>query len=180
MKHVSVVAAVAVAFALVGAAGSCRSQQAEAACSDSHRCLPAITFEDINHEMYPPESLRDKVVVVNFWATWCGPCKREIPAFNRVYTRYKARDVIMLGVLNDSRVDDNGLLNFMSDYEMTYPVVKADGDVLHAFEYPDALPTTFIYGKDGKLLRAQRGPLEEDELTAVLDRVLGPAEQPGR
>src|SRR5688572_15357848 len=67
------------------AAASC-----DKAASD---CLPKLTYVDTNGEAYPPEALAGKVVVVNFWATWCKPCKAEIPAFSRVYEKLKGKDV---------------------------------------------------------------------------------------
>ena len=118
------------------------------------------------------EASKVQPVIVDFWATWCGPCKKEIPAFNQVYLAYKAKGVEFLGVLYDNQVDDTGLLNFMSDHEMTYPVIRADRPVLEAYAYPRALPTTFIYDRKGKLLEMHRGPMSEASLRAQLDEAL--------
>ncbi len=172
MKRRTVATLVATAVAATALAAACVSKQAEASCSSARDCLPALAFEDLEHNKHTAATLRDKVVVVNFWATWCGPCKKEIPAFNRVYTRYKDQGVVMLGMLQDNQVDDMGLLNFMSDHELTYPVVRANGDILAAFEYPNALPTTFIYDRQGKVHLVHKGPLEEAELSATLDKLL--------
>ena len=163
---------VAVAAVLVAVLGACRSS--EASCSTAHQCLPKVAYEDIiNHEQFSPEALKGKVVVVNFWATWCGPCKKEIPAFNRVYAKYKDQGVVMLGVLNDHTVDNNGVLNFMSDNEFTYPVVTGDQNVLAAYHFPDALPTTFIYDRSGWIVTEHRGPMSEQQLAATLEKTLG-------
>jgi thiol-disulfide isomerase/thioredoxin len=172
MKRRTALVLATTALAAAALAAACVSKQAEASCSSGKDCLPALTFEDLEHRKFSQDSLRDKVVVVNFWATWCGPCKKEIPAFNRVYTQYKDRGVVMLGMLQDNQVDDTGLLNFMSDHELTYPVVRASGDILAAFEYPNALPTTFIYDRRGKVRLVHRGPLEESQLAAKLDELL--------
>ncbi len=172
MKRRTVVTLVATAVAAAALTAACVSKSAEASCSSGKDCLPALAFEDLEHHKFSQESLRDKVVVVNFWATWCGPCKKEIPAFNRVYTKYKDKGVVMLGMLQDNQVDDVGLLNFMSDFELTYPVVRANGDILAAFEFPNALPTTFIYDRRGKVHLVHRGPLEEADLSATLDKLL--------
>jgi thiol-disulfide isomerase/thioredoxin len=172
MKFRAVAALALSAAAATLVAAACVSQKAEASCSSAKDCLPAIGFEDLHKQRFDRDALRDRVVVVNFWATWCGPCKKEIPAFNRVYTKYKDRGVVMLGMLQDNQVDDMGLLNFMSDHELTYPVVKVNPDILAAFEHPNALPTTFIYDKRGKVHLVHRGPLEEDQLAAHLDTLL--------
>ena len=172
MKPRTVLLLAALATATAGLTAACVSKTAEASCSSGKDCLPALTFEDIDKHKLSTESFKDKVVVVNFWATWCGPCKKEIPAFNRVYTQYKDKGVVMLGMLQDNQVDDVGLLNFMSDQELTYPVVRANTDILAAFEFPNALPTTFIYDKRGKVRLVHRGPLEERELSAKLDELL--------
>jgi thiol-disulfide isomerase/thioredoxin len=151
---------------------ACTSKSAEASCSSAKECLPDVAYEGLNKEIYPRANLQGKVVVVNFWATWCGPCKKEIPAFNAIYEQYKDRGVIMLGVLFDNQVDDAGLLNFMSDFIMTYPVVRADRKVLEAYEYPRALPTTFVYNPAGKLVTQHVGPMSEGDLRALLDHEL--------
>ena len=164
-------AATFAAVATFGALSACKSS--EASCSTAHQCLPQVGYEDfIAKTKMPLSALQGKVVVVNFWATWCPPCKKEIPAFNRVYSAYKDKGVVFLGVLHDTTVDDAGALNFMSDNEFTYPVVKADNAVLDAYHYPKGLPTTFIYDRRGKIVTEKRGPMEEDELAAVLDQAL--------
>jgi thiol-disulfide isomerase/thioredoxin len=162
----------ATALATGTIAAACVSKQAEASCSSGKDCLPALAFEDLEHHKFDASALHDKVVVVNFWATWCGPCKKEIPAFNRVYTQYKDKGVVMLGMLQDNQVDDTGLLNFMSDFELTYPVIRTNQEILAAFEFPNALPTTYVYDRHGKVQMVHRGPLDETQLAATLDKLL--------
>ncbi len=165
-----VLAATATAAALT--IGACASKSAEASCSTADECLPSVDYTDINKQPFKHGALTGKVVVVNFWATWCGPCKKEIPAFNRTYLEYRAKGVEFLGVLYDNQVDDAGLLNFMSDYEMTYPVIRADRPVLEAYAYPRALPTTFVYDRRGRLITKHAGPMSDVDLKAKLDQAL--------
>ncbi len=77
-----------------------------------------------------------------------------------------------LGVLYDNQVDDAGLLNFMSDYEMTYPVIWADTPVLKAYDYPRALPTTFVYDRKGKLVKKHAGPMSDEDLRDAIAKAL--------
>jgi thiol-disulfide isomerase/thioredoxin len=150
---------------------------AKAPC-DKHtpECLPKITFVDTNGDAYSPEALAGKVVVINFWATWCHPCQQEIPAFSRVYSQFKGKgDVVMLGLMTDNP-DANTLLNFESDHELMYPVVRVDRSINEAFGAPEAIPTTFIYDRGGHLrgndntdfIATHRGPMSEDQLTQIL------------
>jgi len=88
-------------------------------------------------------------VLVNFWATWCRPCEKEIPDLSRMYEKYKARGVAFLGVLVDNP-DSQQLLNFQSDHDMAYPVVRANPELMTAYGSPDAYPTTFVYDRSGK------------------------------
>lgn len=157
---------------LVLTASSCETKPAEAACTQSGpQCLQGVSFKDTYDEVYPPEVLAGKVVVVNFWATWCKPCKKEIPAFNKVYEEYKDQGVMMFGILQED-VDQHTLLNFASDHEMTYPIVYLDQTLARHFGVPNNIPTTYIYDKHGKRRVERTGSLEAHELRRHLDELL--------
>jgi len=145
---------------------------AAAACDKNPAaCLPRLTMVDTMGNAYPPDALVGKVVVVNFWATWCRPCQHEIPAFSKVYERYKDRDVVMIGIMTDDP-DAQTLLNFASDHELLYPVVRADQDIRVAFGDPEAIPTTLVFDRRGLERKRHRGALSERQLAGVLDELL--------
>jgi len=135
-------------------------------------CLPTdFSILDTNREQHPADVLKGKVIVLNFWATWCKPCKKEIPAFNRVFEQYKDRGVEMFGVVTED-IDPSRLLNFASDNEMTYPIVYLDDKLARHFGVPSNIPTTFVYDKHGSRRINHLGALEEAALTEILDELL--------
>jgi thiol-disulfide isomerase/thioredoxin len=134
-------------------------------------CLPEVNYTDTAGVAYKRDQLAGKVVLVNFWATWCHPCQSEIPALSKVYDKYKARGVVFLGVMTDN-ADSQQLLNFQSDYEMSYPVVRANSDLMVSFNYPDALPTTFVYDKGGKQVFSRVGAVREADLDSLLGQLV--------
>jgi thiol-disulfide isomerase/thioredoxin len=134
-------------------------------------CLPDVNYVDTTGKAYTPQSLAGKVVVVNFWATYCAPCKKEIPDFSKAYDKYKSKGVVFLGVLADNP-DDSQLLNFQSDFEMTYPVVRASSDIMVSYKYPDKLPTTFVFNRAGKQVFSQIGAVSDRQLTSMLDQLV--------
>ena len=142
------------------------------ACSKGNGkdCLPPLTYVDTTGRAYGAEELAGKVVVVNFWATWCKPCEHEIPAFSKVAEHYKGK-VVILGVMTDN-ADPDKLLNFMSDHELTYPVVRVDKDIYLAYQYPDKLPTTFVFDGTGTRRTMHIGPMSEEQLSGVIDQIL--------
>src|SRR5262249_13134660 len=103
------------------------AKHAGACNAKTEDCLPEVRYVDTTGKAFTPESLAGKVVVVNFWATWCHPCQKEIPDLSKLYEKYKDKGVIVLGVMSDNPAD-NDLLNFQSDYEMTYPVIRGNSD----------------------------------------------------
>jgi len=145
------------------------SKTAAAACAKGERCLPDVTYVDTNGTAYTKQSLAGKVVVVNFWATWCKPCQHELPDLSRVYEQYKDRGVMVLGVLTSDNPDNATLLNFQSDNMMSFPVIRATSDILVSYEYPGSLPTTFIFDRGGREKYNHVGALNESRLHAILD-----------
>jgi thiol-disulfide isomerase/thioredoxin len=140
--------------------------------SDKEDCLPDLKYVDTTGKAYTADQLAGKVVVVNFWVTWCHPCQKEIPDLSKLYEKYKDKGVVMLGVLTDSP-SDSDLLNFQSDYAMSYPVVRASSDIISSFKYPQALPTTFVYDRGGHQVgRPRVGAISADELSQTLSELV--------
>lgn len=144
--------------------------QAQAECVKGQSdCLPDLTYVDTTGVTYSREALAGKIVLVNFWATWCRPCESEIPALSKAYDKYKSQGVVFLGVLID-HPDSQQLLNFQSDHDMTYPVVRSTPDLMASYGNPDAFPTTFVFDRSGKQAFSRIGALRERDL----DSILGP------
>lgn len=144
---------------------------AHAGCTKGQSdCLPDVNYIDTSGVAYTRDALAGKVVLVNFWATWCHPCQKEIPDLSKAYDKYKAKGVVFLGVMTDSP-DSQQLLNFQSDYDMTYPIVRASSDLMVSYNYPDALPTTFVFDRSGRRVFNHVGPLRESELDSLLGQL---------
>ena len=145
---------------------------AHAECTKGQRdCLPDVSYVDTTGVAYSHDSLAGKVVLVNFWATWCHPCQMEIPDLSKAYDKYKSQGVVFLGVMTDNPGSQD-LLNFQSDHEMTYPTVRANSDLMVSYNYPDALPTTFVFDRGGKQVFSHVGPVRQRELEALLAQLV--------
>lgn len=146
-------------------------KKAEACAEESPRCLPKLDMLDTEGKAWTPETLAGKVVVINFWATWCAPCKAEVPDLARVYDRHRDDGVVLLGLMTDA-VSDTVLANFSERTGLNYPVVRVDDELAYAFGYPNALPTTFVYDRSGHLVLERRGAIGAAELEDALDELL--------
>lgn len=118
---------------------------------------PEFTIRDARGgEPLNSEDFKGKVVVVDFWATWCVPCKMEIPEFNKIRAKYKDQGVEFLGVTFDaSKID--AVQPFMKELEIQYPVGMATDLIDVGFGGHGGYPTTFLVGKDWKVYRKIQG-----------------------
>ena len=115
---------------------------------------------------------KGKVVLLNFWATWCGPCKVEIPEFVELYDQYKDKGLVIVGVSVDDSPEQ--LQAFMKEYKMNYPVLQMTPD---GRERPTgrstAYPTSFLIARDGSICIKHLGPATkaqfEKEIKALLE-----------
>ena len=127
----------------------------------------------LKNEHNVPVKLADykgMVVLVNFWATWCGPCKEEIPDFVKIYDQYKDKGFVILGVSVDDSPEQ--LQAFMKEYGMNYPVLQMTPEFEDAFGPFYGYPTSFVVARDGTICLKHLGPLThaqaEQEIKSLL------------
>lgn len=107
------------------------------------------------------ESKKGKVVIVDLWATWCPPCRKEIPGFINLYNKHKGNGVEIIGIA----FDENGLEAvppFIKKMGINYPVYLGGPDIAESYDL-QAYPTTIMYGKDGKMANKHVGYVSEKE-----------------
>jgi len=113
------------------------------------------------------KKLSGKVVVVNFWATWCGPCRVEIPGMLEVYGKYKAKGLEIVGISLD-RGGWSVVTPFVEKMKITYPVVLGDGDVADAWGGIQAIPATFVVDRKGKIVERHVGAVSQEDFEKLV------------
>ena len=122
-----------------------------------------FTLEDMNGNDVAFESLEGKVVLLNFWATWCGPCKIEIPWFVELAEQYRDDGLVVLGLSVDDTADK--IQAFAAEYNVTYPMLVGLGreDFQEAYGPIWGIPMTFFIDREGMLCRTHAGIATRDE-----------------
>ncbi len=136
--------------AAAGRASAPASQNAPA--SEELVAAPDFTLKDINGNDVSLKDYRGKLVFVNFWATWCGPCRAEIPAFVNLIDTYGKDGFVILGVSVDSPKDIKKIPAFMEQMKINYPVLLATEKVRMEYGGISSIPTTFVINQEGKVL----------------------------
>ncbi|MCF7807985.1 MAG: TlpA family protein disulfide reductase [Candidatus Marinimicrobia bacterium] len=116
---------------------------------------PDFTLTDINGEQLSLSDYSGKVIILNFWATWCGPCKMEIPDFIDLQEKY-GEDLVIIGVSLDQS-GPKAVVPFAEKYEINYPVVYGSGKVVQDYGGVRGIPTTFIIDRDLNIQRKYVG-----------------------
>lgn len=116
-------------------------------------------------------NLWDGPLVVNFWTSWCGPCRDEAPALNRIQKEFKSDGVVVVGVNGGSEDTRSDARAFVREFKTAYPVVVGTAAVQRAWGV-DFFPETYIVGRDGRISARVSGPIDEAELRRIIDQEL--------
>jgi thiol-disulfide isomerase/thioredoxin len=164
-------AACALAAAIVLSSCAAPSQEAPKVAAKG-KVAPDFTLKDIHGQPVKLSDFNGKVVLLNFWATWCGPCKLEIPWFMEFEQKYKDKGFAVIGVA----MDDEGwevVKPYLERQKVNYRVVVGNDKVSDAYGGVDSLPTTFVLDRQGKVVSTHVGLVRRSEYSDEIEGLLG-------
>ena len=118
---------------------------------------PTFTLPDLDGKQMKSAELKGQVVVLDFWATWCGPCLAELPAFNRIHEKYAGRGVKVVGIAVQSGWAED-VKPYLEKYKIKYPILIGNDDIVEKYGVV-GFPTTYILNKEFKVHRKFTGEL---------------------
>lgn len=134
---------------------------------------PDFELQTLDGSTVRLSDLRGQPVIVNVWASWCPPCKREMPAFQRVYQEYESRGLVILGV--DAIQQDNleDVRQFVDNNALTFPILLDERSEVLSFYQISAFPSTFFVDQEGVIRKGVIGAVSEPLLRSQVDEMLG-------
>jgi len=161
---------------LAGCSSSTTLAQARLQATGDRKAAPNFELKDADGVAVRLSDYKGKVVLLNFWATWCGPCKVEIPWFTEFERRYKDRGFAVLGI----SMDDDGwpaVKPYLEAHNMNYRVVIGDDRVASLFGGIEALPTTMMIDREGRIASVHLGLVGKGEYAAEIEHLLASNER---
>lgn len=175
MPFASSKVAIAIALgsiALVSACSSSQSVRASATAEKDRKPAPNFTLKDANGQSVSLADYKGKVVLLNFWATWCGPCLKEMPELSALAAMRQHVEVIGLDYEDIQPAD---LRAFLQKHPVVYPVAIVDVyNPPKDFDPPRGLPTTYLIGPDGKVAKHFLGPVTARDIDDAISAAGGP------
>lgn len=132
--------------------------------------MPDFALHDLGGASWKLSTHRGDVVLVNFWATWCSPCREETPGLIRIAHNYAKKGLTVAGISMDEG-GPSGVRKFLRDYGVDYPVMMPDSNFLLANEIEN-LPTTFLIDRQGRIAKTYVGGVREAVFKADIERLL--------
>ena len=134
----------------------------------------ALVLESLSGGHGSLKDYRGQIVILNFWATWCVPCREEMPIFVRAREAYQARGVEVIGASADDASTRDQIEPFIEEYGISFPIwLGATVRDMERLGLGTALPATALIDRDGRIVSRILGPVEERELTERIDWLLG-------
>lgn len=135
------------------------------------RSRKEFSLKDLSSKKVNLSDFRGKVVVVNFFATWCGPCRLEIPELVDIYNQNKKKGLIILGVSLDMEKAPFVLKGFIRDMKIPYPILIGTQEVAERYEI-SGIPTTVVINKEGKIYKRFQGLVPTEHLEMAINALL--------
>lgn len=139
------------------------------AAADVGQPAPQLAATELDGHVFDLGALRGKVVIVNFWATWCVPCRAEMPALDAFYRRYHDQGLEMIGISADRPRDRSDVVKMMQAF--AYPAAMLRDAKVNGFGAPEAIPVTFVIDQSGivrAMFRADQTEVTEQSLAAAV------------
>jgi thiol-disulfide isomerase/thioredoxin len=140
-------------------------------------CAAKLTWTDLSGREQKLDAYRGRYVVLNFWATWCQPCREEMPALVKVQNRYGIHGVQVVGASADAVEKRDEVLALAREFELNFPVLLgANIEQMNVLGLGDGIPATVIVDPDGRIVERFDGLLDSSRIEKVLDDLVGAAE----
>jgi peroxiredoxin len=135
--------------------------------------LPEIGLNDLSGKRVDLASLKGKVVIVDFWATWCAPCKQELPLLEKLYQKYKGRGLVILGVSVDQEEANVGA--FVKQLKLSFPIVHDKAHSVADRVKPPKMPSSYVVDRNGVVRHLHGGFRSGDEgkIESEINALLG-------
>jgi peroxiredoxin len=153
-------------------ASPARSKEVAVAAGELGSRLPDFTVKDLQGREISSADLRGKIVLIDFWATWCQPCKKEMPGYQKLLDRYSSQGFAVIGLKFDTMADTEDPVLFAKKIGVRYPLAVASDDLKQRFGGIEGLPTTMLYDRQGilqkKIVGFEYTDVVESELKSLL------------
>jgi peroxiredoxin len=136
------------------------------------KIAPSFTLVDLQGKKVSLADYKGHAVVLNFWATYCGPCKLEMPWFQDLQNKYKEQGLVVLGLDQDDGMAVQEVETASKRMGVTYPILMPDDAVSKSYELSDYIPETYYVDKSGKIVDQTIGAHSKDELEADIQKAI--------
>jgi peroxiredoxin len=135
---------------------------------------PQLELKDIQGNTHTLAEYRGKIVLLNFWATWCIPCKTEMPIFTEVYRKYHDRGVVVLAASLDDETTQKYVSQYARSYKMEFPIlINANADTMRELGLGETIPSTVFLDTDGNIAGKVLGQAKKKDVLHRLEWLLG-------